>query len=93
MVFPMHGTYPEAAGPEGDTYAAIVQELDPDSVIESERLGRVLRLLRLPTWVVAAATLPRDIPTGPRTRDLIRLGHQGRADRPPRSGPGATSSR
>jgi hypothetical protein len=50
------------------------EQLDPDSVIESERLARVLRMLRLPTWVVAAATLPRDIPTGPRARDMTRLG-------------------
>ncbi|HET6532392.1 MAG TPA: hypothetical protein VFH03_17540 [Actinoplanes sp.] len=59
----------------GDDLADVLaDELDQDSVIESERLARVLRLLGLPTWVVAAATLPRDIPTGPRRRDLIRLG-------------------
>ena len=50
------------------------EEFDPDSDIESERLGRVLRLLGLPTWVVAVSSLPRNIPTGPRTRDLTRLG-------------------
>ena len=40
-------------------------ELDPDSVYESERLRAVLRLLGLPAWIVAAGALPRDIPTGP----------------------------
>jgi hypothetical protein len=52
----------------------LAEELDPDSVIESERLARVLRLLRLPTWLVAADALPRDIPTGPDRRELTRLG-------------------
>lgn len=50
------------------------EELDPDSVYESERLARVLALLGLPRWIVAAGALPRDVPTGPRTRDLVRLG-------------------
>ena len=52
----------------------LAEEIDPDSMIESERLSRVLRLLRLPPWVVAAASLPRDVPSGPRARDLTRLG-------------------
>jgi hypothetical protein len=60
---------------EADDLAELLaEELDPDSFIESERLSRVLRLLHLPTWLVAAATLPRDIPTGPRSRDMTRLG-------------------
>jgi hypothetical protein len=50
------------------------EELDTDSVYESERLATVLGLLGLPRWIVAAGALPRDIPTGPRTRDLVRLG-------------------
>jgi hypothetical protein len=50
------------------------EELDTESIYESERLARVLRLLGLPSWLVAAASLPRDIPTGPRSRDLVRLG-------------------
>jgi hypothetical protein len=62
---------PDAAEDLGELLA---EELDPDSVIESERLSKVLRLLGLPTWLVAAATLPKDIPTGPRGRDLTRLG-------------------
>jgi len=44
------------------------------SVIESERLSRVLRLTGLPPWLVASAALPRDIPTGPSRRELTRLG-------------------
>jgi hypothetical protein len=57
-----------------DLEELLAEELDADSVIESERLSRVLRLLGLPTWLVAAATLPRDIPTGPSAHDLTRLG-------------------
>jgi hypothetical protein len=63
--------HPEAAE---DLAELLAEELDPDSVIESERLGRVLRLLGLPRWLVAASSLPRDIPTGPRSRDMTRLG-------------------
>jgi hypothetical protein len=50
------------------------EELDPDSVYESERLARVLGLLGLPRWIVAAGALPRDIPTGPRAKELVRMG-------------------
>jgi hypothetical protein len=50
------------------------EELDTDSVYESERLARVLGLLGLPRWIVAAGALPRHLPTGPRTKDLVRLG-------------------
>ena len=69
--------FAEACGrPEAgeDLAELLAEELDTDSEIESERLGRVLRMLGLPTWVVAASSLPRDVPTGPRTRDLTRLG-------------------
>ena len=48
-------------------------ELDPDSVYESERLGRVLRLLGLPAWLVAAGELPHAMSTGPRSAELIRM--------------------
>jgi len=51
----------------------LAEQLDPDSVNESERLARILRLLGLPPWVVAVDSLPRDIPTGPRAADLTRL--------------------
>ncbi|GAA1963323.1 hypothetical protein GCM10009776_27550 [Microbacterium deminutum] len=49
------------------------EELDPESVYESERLRSVLRLLGLPTWIVAAGALPHDIPTGPKAAELTRL--------------------
>jgi hypothetical protein len=62
---------PEQAG---DLAEILAESLDTDSVIESERLARLLRLLGLPTWLVAAATLPHDIPTGPRVRSMTRLG-------------------
>jgi len=59
----------------GDELAELLAEqLDPDNVIESERLGAVLRLLGLPRWLVAASALPRDVPTGPRAADMTRLG-------------------
>ena len=67
----------EATGHPGaadDLAEILAEELDPESVFESERLGRVLRLLHLPTWLVAASTLPHDIPTGPSRTDLLRLG-------------------
>lgn len=63
--------HPEAAD---DLAELLAEELDPDSVIESERLGTVLRLLGLPRWVVAAASLPKDVPTGPRAAEVTRLG-------------------
>jgi len=49
------------------------EELDPESVYESERLRSILRLLALPAWVVAAGALPHDIPTGPRAAEMTRL--------------------
>jgi hypothetical protein len=57
-----------------DLAELLAEQLDPDSVIESERLGGVLRLLGLPRWLVAASSLPRDVPIGPRPGDLTRLG-------------------
>jgi hypothetical protein len=63
--------HPDAADDLGETLA---EELDPDSYIESERLSGVVRLLGLPGWLVAASSLPRDPPTGPRARDMTRLG-------------------
>lgn len=57
-----------------DLAELLAEELDPDSVIESERLAGVLRLLGLPGWLVAAPALPRDVPAGPRAADLVRLG-------------------
>lgn len=49
------------------------EDLDPDSMIESERLASVLRILQMPTWLISSPSLPKDIPAGPRARDLIRL--------------------
>ncbi|MDQ4138497.1 MAG: hypothetical protein M3116_06595, partial [Actinomycetota bacterium] len=60
---------PEAAE---DLAAVLEEELDIESVSESERLAQVLDLLWLPRWLVAAGALPHDIPTGPRATDLIR---------------------
>lgn len=57
-----------------DLAELLAEELDHDSVIESERLAGVLRLLGLPGWLVAASSLPRDVPAGPRAGDLTRLG-------------------
>jgi hypothetical protein len=63
--------HPDAAD---DLAELLAEELEPDSVIESERLGGVLRLLGLPSWLVAVSSLPRDVPTGPRAAELTRLG-------------------
>src|SRR6266536_1479437 len=63
--------HPEAAE---DLAELLAEELDPESVIESERLVGVLRLLGLPRWLVAASSLPRDVPTGLRAPDVTRLG-------------------
>ncbi len=49
------------------------EEIDPDSVYESERAGRTLRLLGLPAWIVASAALPRAMPTGPKPSELVHL--------------------
>jgi hypothetical protein len=62
---------PEAAD---ELEELLAEELDADSMIESERLAGVLRLLALPGWLVSAASLPRDVPLGPRAREFTRLG-------------------
>jgi hypothetical protein len=62
---------PESAD---DLAELLAEELDPDNVIESERLAGVLRLLGLPRWLVAVSALPHDVPTGPRASDVMRLG-------------------
>jgi hypothetical protein len=62
---------PGAADELGELLA---EELDPDSVIESERLTLVLRLLGLPEWLVASSSLPRDVPGGPPASAFTRLG-------------------
>lgn len=65
---------PEVGDELGDLLA---DALDPDQDIESERLGRLLRLLGLPSWLVNAWRLPRAMATGPAPRTLLRL-HAGR---------------
>jgi hypothetical protein len=62
---------PEVAG---ELEELLAEELDADSVIESERLTTVLRLLGLPRWLVASASLPHDVPGGPRAGEFVRLG-------------------
>ena len=59
------------------------EELDPDSVYESERLGRTLRLLGLPAWIVSSGSLPRAMPRGPAVSQLthLRVGLTGVAGR------------
>lgn len=71
------GDFASAVGrPEaGDDLAELLaDELAGEDEIESERLSRVLRLLGLPDWLVAASSLPRDVPGGPRSREFTRLG-------------------
>jgi hypothetical protein len=55
--------------------------LDEEEQTESERLWAVLRLLRLPSWLVASTALPKDVPGGPLTEDVTLLfrGHTGPA--------------
>jgi hypothetical protein len=62
---------PEAADELAELLA---EEFDAESVIESERLVGVLRLLGLPGWLVAASSLPRNVPGGPGAREFTRLG-------------------
>jgi hypothetical protein len=57
-----------------DLAEVLAEELATDDEIESERLTRVLRLLALPDWLVAASSLPHDVPGGPRSGEFTRLG-------------------
>jgi hypothetical protein len=52
----------------------LAEHLDSESVLESERLDTVLRLLDLPRWLISAQSLPGDLPVGPRKAELVRLG-------------------
>ena len=61
---------PDAAEELGEL---LEEELDPDSVYESERLGKSLRMLGLPAWIVGAGALPRAMPTGPKVSELVHL--------------------
>lgn len=63
--------HPEA----GEELAQILgEDVDVDTMIESERLTAVLRLLHLPTWIVGSTSLPKEMAVGPRNSDLTRLG-------------------
>ncbi len=57
----------------------LAQPLDHTEQIESERLGRLLGLLRLPPWLVTAWRLPRPMTIGPPRADLVRM-YRGRSD-------------
>lgn len=66
-----------AAGQPGaaeDLTELLGEEIDRDSTFESERLRAALRLLGMPTWLVASGSLPRDVPSGPRRGETTRLG-------------------
>lgn len=52
----------------------LAEFLDEENEIESERLSRVLTLLGMPRWVVAATSLPKDVPGGPAASEFTRLG-------------------
>lgn len=69
--------YAEACGvPDAadEVTEVLAEELDAESVLESERLDSVLRLLGLPRWLISATSLPRDVPAGPRRSELAWLG-------------------
>jgi hypothetical protein len=45
-----------------------------DARVYERDWGRMLRSAGyLPTWIIASGALPRDIPTGPRAKELTRL--------------------
>ena len=57
--------------------------LDEEEQTESERLWSVLRLLGVPSWLVASAALPKDVLGGPLKPDVLLLfrGRTGRLAR------------
>ena len=57
-----------------ELFELLAEELDTESIFESERLDSALRLLDVPRWLVSAPSLPRDVPGGPRRGELVRLG-------------------
>ena len=70
-----------AAEPDGhERLVEILGEiLDEEEQTESERLWAVLRLLGMPSWLVASAALPKDVLGGPSKKDVLLLfrGHEG----------------
>lgn len=63
----------EASDPEDALADLLADDLGED-ISESERLTGVLRLLGLPTWLVAADSLPKRVPGGPEREQVTRLG-------------------
>jgi hypothetical protein len=55
--------------------------LDEEEQTESERLWAILRLLGLPSWLVASAALPKPVPGGPARTTLLFRGRTGRLAR------------
>jgi hypothetical protein len=70
--------HPDAAEALAETLAEM---LDEEEQTESERLWSVLRLLGLPSWLVASTALPKHVPGGPLPGDVTLLfrGRTGRA--------------
>ncbi|WP_154792736.1 hypothetical protein [Occultella kanbiaonis] len=62
----------EESDPAEDVEELLDEELT-ESESESDRLRSVLRLLTLPTWLIASASLPRDVPGGPRAGQVLHL--------------------
>lgn len=52
----------------------LLDEVLSESTNESERITAVLRLLQMPDWIVAAESLPKSVPGGPRAQEFTRLG-------------------
>ena len=53
--------------------ALLAEELG-ESTNESERMTALLRLLGMPDWLVASTSLPKDVPGGPRAKEMLKLG-------------------
>jgi hypothetical protein len=69
-------------GRDGEGLAELLADLlDTDEQTESERLWAVLRLLGLPSWLVACQTLPAPVPGGPLETTLMYRGRTGRPAR------------
>ena len=87
------GDLAAAAGRPGaaeDLTELLGEQIDRDSTFESERLRAALRLLGMPAWLVAASSLPRDVPSGPRRGETTAArcrpaGARRAADRPGRA--------
>lgn len=70
-------TLAQHCGADTDAAEELEELLDDElseDVSESERLKAVLRLLGLPTWLVASGSLPRRVPGGPDAEAFTRLG-------------------